>query len=184
MGKPVATGFVWRHTWPSRSCRGGGGRRVLVTPSRGDATTFLTDLTAIPSVRTVLSGVRFDRFWGRSMGGHRDMVAMPTGVVTWLLSRRADPSRLGAHRFKTEGCAPFPSLSLSFLFFLLLPLPSCLVFSGGFRCSWRGSDIYTVQGTCSWCLERGGGGHSDMKAPTGETSQQRQGTCREEEMRR
>ncbi|MQL68558.1 hypothetical protein Taro_000804 [Colocasia esculenta] len=24
-----------------------------------------------------------------------------------------------------------------------------------------------MQGTCLWCLERGGGGHSDVKAPTG-----------------
>ncbi|MQM10428.1 hypothetical protein Taro_043326 [Colocasia esculenta] len=109
---------------------------------------------------------------------------MLLGVATWLLSRRADPSHLGAHRFKTKGCAPFPSLAVFFLFFLLLPLPSPLVFSGSFGCSWRGGDVPIVQGTCSWCLEQGGGGHSDVKAPTGETSQQRQGARRAEEMGR
>ncbi|MQL74162.1 hypothetical protein Taro_006521 [Colocasia esculenta] len=52
------------------------------------------------------------------------MVVTPGSIATCLLSRQLDPSRLGAHRFKTKA-------------------------------------------TCSWCLERGGGGHSDVKAPTG-----------------
>ncbi|MQM10623.1 hypothetical protein Taro_043520 [Colocasia esculenta] len=31
----------------------------------------------------------------------------------------------------------------------------------------RGGVVPFVQGTCSWCLERGGGGHSYVEAPTG-----------------
>ncbi|MQL68859.1 hypothetical protein Taro_001145, partial [Colocasia esculenta] len=53
-------------------------------------------------------------------------VAPGVAVVTWLLSRLADPSRLGGHRFKNRGCAPFPHLAF---FFLLLPLSSSLPFS-------------------------------------------------------
>ncbi|MQM16002.1 hypothetical protein Taro_048955 [Colocasia esculenta] len=48
-----------------------------------------------------------------------------------VLLCRADPSHLGAHRFKIEGCAPFPPLALSFPFFFLLPLSSSLVFFDG-----------------------------------------------------
>ncbi|MQL84232.1 hypothetical protein Taro_016739 [Colocasia esculenta] len=40
---------------------------------------------------------------------------------------RPDPLRLGTHRFKTEGCAPFPSLTHSFLFF---PPPSSPLSNG------------------------------------------------------
>ncbi|MQM00824.1 hypothetical protein Taro_033572 [Colocasia esculenta] len=84
---------VWRHTWPSRHGRDGGECRILVTASGGVATAFLTDVTA---------SLRFDCLWGRAGGGRRDMVAMPRGVATWLLSRRADPSCFGGRRFKTE----------------------------------------------------------------------------------
>ncbi|MQL76749.1 hypothetical protein Taro_009146 [Colocasia esculenta] len=48
---------VWRHTGLSRSGRDRGGRRVLVAPSEGIATAFLTDLTTVLPVRTALSGV-------------------------------------------------------------------------------------------------------------------------------
>ncbi|MQM21546.1 hypothetical protein Taro_054587 [Colocasia esculenta] len=59
------------------------------------------------------------------------MVTTPRSVATCSLSRRADPSRLGAHRFKIEAGAPFSPSPLSlFFFFLLLPPPSSL-FSGG-----------------------------------------------------
>ncbi|MQL68309.1 hypothetical protein Taro_000563 [Colocasia esculenta] len=141
---------VWRHTWPSRHGREGGGRHVLVTASRGVATTFLIDLIGVLSgacsVDATLSAVAFwfpglrglTAFWGRTGGDRHDMVATPKGVATWSLSHWADPSHLGGRQFKTEG-------------------------------------MY------SWCLERGGGGHYDVKAPTGETSQQQQGARRAKE---
>ncbi|MQL86010.1 hypothetical protein Taro_018537, partial [Colocasia esculenta] len=72
--EPVAIDFGTRHTWPSRSSLAALG---------GIAAAFLTDLTVVLSVRTALSGVR--------------------SVVTCSLSHWADPSRLGADRFKTEG---------------------------------------------------------------------------------
>ncbi|MQM14735.1 hypothetical protein Taro_047670 [Colocasia esculenta] len=46
------------HTWPSRHGPDEGGHRFLVVVSEGDATAFLTDLTAILSVRTASSGVK------------------------------------------------------------------------------------------------------------------------------
>ncbi|MQM14868.1 hypothetical protein Taro_047802 [Colocasia esculenta] len=119
---------VWRHTWLSRSGRDGGGRRILIVVSGGVATTFLTDLTAVPSVRTVLSGVRYysvDATWSADAFLFLDLRGLTAfGVASWAavatcsLSRRADPSCLEAHRFKTEGSP----LSDGFL--------ECL------RCSW------------------------------------------------
>ncbi|MQM22667.1 hypothetical protein Taro_055723 [Colocasia esculenta] len=93
------------------------------------------------------------------------MVATPTGVVTWLLSRWADPSLLGAHRFKIEGCAPFPPLALSFLFFPLLLPPPCSLFSSGF----------------SACLECSWWEVTPHSCRRGETSQQQQCACQVEE---
>ncbi|MQM08748.1 hypothetical protein Taro_041607 [Colocasia esculenta] len=61
-GVPVAMWFVWRHTWPSRHGHDGCGRRVLVAASGGITTTFLTDVTAVMSVRTVVSSGRGRRF--------------------------------------------------------------------------------------------------------------------------
>ncbi|MQM09532.1 hypothetical protein Taro_042407 [Colocasia esculenta] len=58
------------------------------------------------------------------------MVAMLRGVATWLLSRQADPSRLGAVGLKTEAVPHF--LPLAIFFFLLLPLSSSLAFSRWF----------------------------------------------------
>ncbi|MQL92889.1 hypothetical protein Taro_025521 [Colocasia esculenta] len=84
-GEPVVTGFETRHTWPSRHGRDEVGHRVLVAASGGITTTFLTDLTAVLSVRTALSGV------SHALGGRRDMVATPMGVATCSLSRGADP---------------------------------------------------------------------------------------------
>ncbi|MQL84709.1 hypothetical protein Taro_017226 [Colocasia esculenta] len=125
--EPVATGFGMRRTWPSRNGRDGGGCRDCFSD-------------------------RFD-----CCGGFRNMVTTTGGVVTCLLSRQVDPSRLRAHRWH-------------------------LVHVGG---------VLVVLGVR-------GGGHSDMKAPTGrlyswsvaaarciaiaseagETSQQRQGARR------
>ncbi|MQM14603.1 hypothetical protein Taro_047536 [Colocasia esculenta] len=49
-------GLVTRRIWPSCSCHSGGGRHILVAASDGVATAFLTDVTAVLSVRTVVSG--------------------------------------------------------------------------------------------------------------------------------
>ncbi|MQM18817.1 hypothetical protein Taro_051814 [Colocasia esculenta] len=88
------------------------------------------------------------------------MVATPRGIATCSLSCRADPSRLGAHQFKTKAGTPFPPLSFSFLSFLLLLPPLSSLLSGGFSSSLR----------CSW-----------WEVTPRETSQQWQGARRMEE---
>ncbi|MQL74072.1 hypothetical protein Taro_006441 [Colocasia esculenta] len=117
---------VWRHTWPSRHGHDGRGCRVLVAVSGGVATTFLTDVTAVLSVRTVVTGGRFDHLFGVAPGV---AVATLRGVVTWSLSCRADPSCLGGRQFKTEVVPHSPPLTLSLL---LLPLSSSLAISRRF----------------------------------------------------
>ncbi|MQL70285.1 hypothetical protein Taro_002593 [Colocasia esculenta] len=52
----AAIGLVTRRTRPSRSYRDGGGRRILVAASDGIATAFLTDVTVVLFVKTVVSG--------------------------------------------------------------------------------------------------------------------------------
>ncbi|MQL96720.1 hypothetical protein Taro_029403 [Colocasia esculenta] len=64
-----------------RLCRVSGAYSVDATWS---AVTF-----AFPGLRGLTA------FWGRAGGGRRDMVVTSRGVATRLLSRRADPSRLG-----------------------------------------------------------------------------------------
>ncbi|MQM13535.1 hypothetical protein Taro_046459, partial [Colocasia esculenta] len=101
----------------------------------------LVDILQMPDVELDEdSEVRFDRFWCCTGGGCHDMVTMPRVVATCSLSLQVDPSRLGAHRLKTEADTPFPPLSLSFPSFLLLLPPLSSLFTGGFsvslRCSW------------------------------------------------
>ncbi|MQL87480.1 hypothetical protein Taro_020007 [Colocasia esculenta] len=116
-GALVATWLWSRHPWPSRHGRDGGGHHVLVTASGGITTAFLTDLTIVLTVRTVVSGVR---------------VAPGVAVVTW--SRRLGASQHGRCRAGPTGrvlgvvglkprLPPFPPLSLSLL---LLPSSSSL----------------------------------------------------------
>ncbi|MQL67921.1 hypothetical protein Taro_000195 [Colocasia esculenta] len=102
--------------------------------------------------------------------GSHDMVMMPLGIMTWLLSRRIALSRLGGRRLKTEAAPHSFPLALSSLSSLFAPYRAPLHFLGGSSCSgcsFRGGVIPFVQGTCSCFLERGGGGHSYVKAPTG-----------------
>ncbi|MQL68858.1 hypothetical protein Taro_001144, partial [Colocasia esculenta] len=100
--------FVTRHTWPSRQGRDGGGRRILVVASGGVAAAFLIDVTAILSVRMVVSGgdmlvvLGARRRWPFRREGpngsalllkRRDLVVMAWAVV--IVSRPVWASRQG-----------------------------------------------------------------------------------------
>ncbi|MQL94378.1 hypothetical protein Taro_027033 [Colocasia esculenta] len=100
-GESVATWFLWRHTWPSRHGRDGGGRRVLVAESGGVATAFLTNVTAVLSVRTVVSS-------GSSLAISRRFLVLVVLVLRWCCPVRAEYMLvvLGARRrwpFRREG---------------------------------------------------------------------------------
>ncbi|MQM22454.1 hypothetical protein Taro_055506 [Colocasia esculenta] len=122
-----------RRGWASRSCRSVW-RHCDYFSDRRDRYPLYQNSRVGWLVRTALTlpgqllrllfpSSRFDHFWGRASGGRRDMVATPRGVTTWSLSRRANPSRLGGRRFKTEVVPHSPPLALSLI---LLPSSSCL----------------------------------------------------------
>ncbi|MQM14322.1 hypothetical protein Taro_047251 [Colocasia esculenta] len=118
---------------------------------------------------------RFDRFWGRSVGGHRSKVTMPMGVATWALSRWVAPSRLGGRRFKTEAAPHSPPLVLSLA---LLSLLSSLAVSHPFFMLlvlvlrlWRrirAGDVVVVLGVRRrWSFQREGSNESALLVDVG-----------------
>ncbi|MQM00400.1 hypothetical protein Taro_033130 [Colocasia esculenta] len=107
--------------WPCPQGRGRHPGHEMVAPGEPVATLFCGDTPGRHNTIETRVGVVFlsqrleaSRLFDHLFGVMPGMaVATASGVATWLLSRRADPSRLGGRRFKTEAAPHSPPLALS-----------------------------------------------------------------------